>query len=178
MESFLRRWPRPRDDRAGIPSGAGRVLVLCTGNVCRSPMAEGLLRARLADHDPEVRVESAGVAAPVGRHADPLAIELMAERGIDLGSHRARQVARPMLKTFPLALVMDSRQQEYALRRWRFVPTQVRRIGEWGDFDVLDPYMGHRGDFEEALALIERGLDDWVTRLWPGRAREARDGHA
>jgi len=72
-----------------------RVLVVCTGNVCRSPIAEGLLRAafaeRMGDDAPEVA--SAGTMGWTGSGADPNSVEAAAERGVDISSHRAREVS-------------------------------------------------------------------------------------
>lgn len=67
-----------------------RILVVCTGNICRSPMAEALLRAEAAAAGLDVQVASVGMHAVTGP-ADPQAARVMAARGIDIGEHRARQ---------------------------------------------------------------------------------------
>src|SRR4051795_10625813 len=67
-----------------------RVLMVCTGNICRSPMAQVLLEQALRKRGFDVRVESAGLGALVGRGADPMAMQLMEKRGLDLKTHRAR----------------------------------------------------------------------------------------
>ena len=76
------------------------ILTVCVGNICRSPMAEALLRTKL----PDVAVASAGIAAPSGALADPLAQELMLERGIDISAHRAKRVITPSIAGSDLVL--------------------------------------------------------------------------
>jgi len=85
------------------------VLMVCVGNICRSPMAEGLLMHRLAGQDPKVEVESAGISALVGYSADPIAQALMQEQDINISSHSARQLTPGMLQYFELVLVMEKR---------------------------------------------------------------------
>ncbi|WP_242360379.1 low molecular weight protein-tyrosine-phosphatase [Anaeromyxobacter sp. SG17] len=142
-----------------------RVLIVCVGNICRSPMAEALLRARFAARG-RGRVESAGLGALEGRGADPIAVALLAERGIDLTPHRARQLTPEMLAAADLVLVMESGHQRQIEAMAPSVRGRVHRIGKFGGFDVPDPYHLPRASFESALALIERGLEDFDRAFW------------
>lgn len=128
-------------------------------------MAEGLLRARFARRG-RGTVESAGLAALVGRPADPHAVALLARRGIDISGHRARQLTPELLAGADLVLVMEEGQRLHLERLAASARGRVHRIGRVGGFDVPDPYRGTPAAFEEALVLIERGLDDMERVFW------------
>ena len=132
-------------------------------------MAEAVLAERLRRRGLEVRVESAGIGALVGRPADPIAQELMGERGLDLSAHRARQLTPKLIRDFELILVMEAEQQRAVLGMAPAARGRVHCIGRWGKFDVPDPYRQPRAAFERALALIERGVDDLEKAFWPER---------
>lgn len=128
-------------------------------------MAEGLLRARFLrlGHG---TVESAGIAALVGRPAERHAIDVMARRGIDISAHRARQLTPELLAGADLVLVMEDGQRHHLERLSRAARGRVHRIGRSGNFDVPDPYRGPPAAFESALDLIERGLDGIARVFW------------
>jgi low molecular weight protein-tyrosine phosphatase len=145
-----------------------RVLLVCAGNVCRSPLAQVLLTGRPRGGGSRAEVDSAGLAAPVGRPADPIAVELARERGLDLSGHRARQLTPGLVQGFELLLVMEQAQERAVEGLAPTARGRVHRLGRFGGFDVPDPYRRPRAAFEEALALIERGLDDFERAFWAG----------
>lgn len=146
-----------------------RILTVCVGNICRSPMAEALLADRLRRCGVAAVVESAGIAALVGRPADPIAQALMAERALDISGHRAQQLTPDLIRSFELILVMEAAQRHAVEAILPAARGRVHRIGRWGDFDVPDPYGRERPAFERALALIERGIEDLQSSFWPKR---------
>ena len=146
------------------------ILVVCTGNICRSPMAAGLLRHAVGAGDGAPRVDSVGLAAMTGEPADPLAVRLLAGRGVDIRAHRAMQVTDALLRRSALILVMERVQQESIENRWPMLHGRVYRWGHWQDFDVQDPFGRGEQAFHAALALIERALPDWRQRLQARRA--------
>lgn len=138
-----------------------KVLFICIGNICRSPMAEGLFKQAL----PEKAVFSAGLSAMVGDAADPLSIQLMDERGIDIREHRARSLAGWMISETDLIVTMDMDQKRFIEHRYPGAKGKVIRIGEYGKFDVPDPYRLSPSAFRHSLNLIEQGIDQLVERI-------------
>lgn len=139
-----------------------RVSVLCTGNICRSPMAAAVLRAGLQPLCPGVEVGSAGLAALGGHPADPEALKLMDERGLDLRAHRATQFSGRDGLDSDLILVMTAEQQRYVEATWPLLQGRVYRFGHWGNFDVDDPYQRGESAFRKALKSIDTGVEPWL----------------
>jgi protein-tyrosine phosphatase len=137
------------------------ILVLCEGNICRSPMAQGLLAAGL----PGVSVRSAGLGALVGSPADDTAVALMRSRGIDIGGHRAVQVNRAMCLEADVILVMDDEQLQRLQQMYPEVRGRVFRIGEYADVDVPDPYRQPSQAFRTALSLLDESIEHWTRRI-------------
>jgi len=129
-------------------------------------MAEALLARRLRERGIEAALQSAGLAALVGSPADPLAKELMMARGLDMGAHRARQLTRELIRASDLVLTMEARQQREVEELDPSARGRVHRLGRIGRFDVPDPYRQGKADFEQALALIERGLGELENVFW------------
>lgn len=144
------------------------ILVVCIGNICRSPMAEILLQQALGH---AVSVRSAGLGALVGQGADPHAMALMAERGLDLSAHRARQITQALVSAHELILVMTQRQKDALEREFPSARGRVFRLCHWQQpaQDVADPYQQDRAAFEQALHRIDLGVADWCARLTPTR---------
>lgn len=154
-----------------------RILFVCMGNICRSPIVETVARVELARAGVPASVASAGTERyHIGERADPRAIEIAEASGYPLQQHRARQVAPEDFSAFDLVLAMD-RVNLDALARHR--PREAREpflflehVG-FGELDeVPDPYYGSRRDFERVLDLARRGTALLIERLRaPERAR-------
>jgi len=134
------------------------VLLVCLGNICRSPMAEGMLKQRL----PGLRASSAGLMALVGHGADPIAVEMMAGLGIDISGHRARMINEAHVRDADLVLVMDSQQKQHILMHYPYVKGKVFRLGEQ---DIADPYQQGADVYRAVFEAIDSAVDDWVGRL-------------
>ena len=137
------------------------ILVLCIGNICRSPIAEALLRQQF----PDKTISSAGLGALVGYPADPLSIEVSAEQGVDLSAHRARQLSSWMCQAADMILVMEQRHKVEVEQLHPLVRGKVFRLGELGKFDIEDPHRKPREAFDTAYAHIARGVADWLPRI-------------
>ena len=152
------------------------ILMVCMGNICRSPTAEGVLHARLEASDvvQRVRVDSAGTGdSHVGCAPDPRAIECAQRHGVDISSQRARRLAYEDFETFDLLLCADRTiLHEARIRKPRTAHAEVELLLEWagvGKKDVPDPYYGNSKDFERAFKLIDAAATGIVKRLHEGR---------
>lgn len=140
-----------------------RVLLLCTGNTCRSPMAEALLRG-LA---PDLEVRSAGVSALPDVEASPHARSVLADRGLDLEEHRARRLGDPELEWADVILAMTEAHRSAVLRRHPRFAGKVFTLRSYGGGvgDIADPYGGTREEYEQTARELEEALLDALARL-------------
>lgn len=140
------------------------ILVVCIGNICRSPTAEFLFRQQLAHRN--VHVSSAGLGALVGRPMDGHAIQILKDHGIDAAEHRARQIDSAMLRKADLILAMERRHIAAAARLAPESSGKLFLLGKWLDAgDVPDPYRQPRQVFEHVYTLIECGVESWLRYL-------------
>lgn len=148
-----------------------RVLFVCTGNICRSPLAEGLLvhKARLLDF--AVEADSAGTSdEEEGNPPDPRARRVAEKRGFRLPARTARQVVRADFTRFDLILPM-TRAHLRILERVapRDATARLRLFmdyaPDYGMMDVPDPWYGGMPDFEQVLDMIELGVDGLLLEL-------------
>lgn len=129
-------------------------------------MAEGLLRQALINTGKAgCCVHSAGLGALVGHKPDPAACQLMLDKNIDISSHRACQLNGEIIRKSYLILVMESFHKTAIEENEPSAKGKVFRLGEWGKFDIADPYRKQLPAFEESLALIELGVSQWVKKL-------------
>lgn len=155
-----------------------RVCFVCTGNICRSPMAEAVFRRLIAEAGLEGRigVESAGTGDwHVGEMADARAVDALRERGYDGSSHRARQFDPAWFGELDLVVVFD-RGQQRTLDHAAPSAADRAKVGLLLSFDpdadpsreVPDPYYSDSTVFDDVLALIERACVALFRQIEPG----------
>jgi protein-tyrosine phosphatase len=150
-----------------------KVLLVCLGNICRSPTAEGVLRGIAAREFPALKIEidSAGTADyHTGEPPDRRAVAAARRRGYDIAGLRARQVQPADFDRFDFVLAMDrSNLAEIESRRPQGASAQVSLFLEFapdaGASEVPDPYYGGVEDFERVLDLCEAGARGLLSRL-------------
>lgn len=163
--------PRDAGAAAAALSPDAAILVLCYGNVCRSPFAARYLRTRLAARGIDgVRVASAGFHRTEGRPSPPGAIRAASHHGVDLDDHRSRRVTTAMLDASDAVFVMDARNlvrldREFGVRPDRDFLLAELADGEGGGFEIPDPWDGDLDTFVAAYAQVAAGVDGVVERL-------------
>ena len=149
------------------------VLVVCTGNTCRSPMAEGLMKKLLAEklgcpvaeiEQRGVIVASAGVAAVQGCAASPEAIEVMKEQGIDASRHESRPLTDKLVRHADIIFTMTNSHRQNILRRWPEASSRVKTLQADGR-DIGDPIGGPVSLYRDCAAQVEQALRDRLASL-------------
>jgi len=162
-----------------------RLLFVCLGNICRSPTAEGVMRALVAEAGLQemIEIDSAGTGSwHVGSAPDRRATDAARARGLVLEG-AARQVARADLEHFDLLLAMDAEnaRELRALAQDEEQRAKVRLLREFdaestGDLDVPDPYYGGAGGFDEVLDLVQAACAGLLEEIREGRLQSASSG--
>ena len=142
-----------------------KILTLCTGNICCSLFVEVLLRQRLADRGRAVTVASAGTGALVGHPADADTQAVALARGLDLSTHRARQLTPEITRWADIILVMEKHHLEYATRLDPSARGKIFLLGHWDKAEVPDPYRLAEENHQLAYDIIAHTVDQWIGKL-------------
>ncbi|CAA9891278.1 putative low molecular weight protein-tyrosine-phosphatase EpsP [Candidatus Methylobacter favarea] len=129
-------------------------------------MAEGLLKqALIASGKADYVVSSAGLGALVGHAPDVKACQLMMKKGIDISGYRARQLNKDIIRKADLILVMESFHKSAIEKIEPYAKGKIFHLGNWGNFDIPDPYQQNLSAFVTSFNLIERGVSEWLKKL-------------
>lgn len=138
------------------------ILVICTGNICRSPIAERILRNAL----PQKKVDSAGVGALIDKPADSSAQNVANRHGVSLDGHRGTQFTSTLGRNYQLILVMEQQHIEQISRIAPEARGKTMLLGHWlGGREIPDPYRKSDEAFESVYRLIDQACELWVEKL-------------
>ena len=147
-----------------------KILIVCVGNICRSPSAEFLLKERL----PQKKIQSAGLATEKsqlsGADLDAQARDIAAKHGHEWPLHTAKQINRELVKWADLVLVMENNQREQLAMRYPEAQGKTMLMGNWiGEAgkpkEIPDPYQKSDEAFEYVFTLLNDAVNSWVTKL-------------
>jgi protein-tyrosine phosphatase len=155
------------------------VLFVCTANICRSPMAMGLMRSRLGPDQEDWQVASAGIWAQPGIPPARNTLEVLRSRGIDLGDYGSRSVTYEMIQDFNLILTMERNHRDALRSAFPQYRNKIFMLSEMiNDMtDVVDPVGGPLAGFEDTAREIETILDKGygrIQRLAAGKSAAGR----
>ncbi|WP_321842398.1 arsenate reductase/protein-tyrosine-phosphatase family protein [Paraburkholderia bannensis] len=143
------------------------VLIVCHANVCRSPAAEQLFRARLRERAAghAGAFHSAGLRAQEGVDMDPVMQRLLVERGVTVGEHRSRRLTSRLVRQADLVLVTERHQVSEVERIEPTARGKVYALGNWENSDVSDPHGLDEATYRDSLELMDRLVKGWLSRI-------------
>lgn len=138
------------------------VVMVCTGNICRSPYAEYALKAKA----PALAISSAGLTAMVDQPADETGISVSKHRKVDMTGHIARQLRSEIIAGADLLLVMDDGHLARLLKKHPEARGKTFKLGKWlGNKNIVDPYKRPPDFFELVFTEIDKAIDSWLPHL-------------
>ena len=140
------------------------VLMVCAGNICRSPTAEYVLKSKLTDKN--VTVSSAGLTALVAKPADAMAQKIALSHGVVMDTHQGQQLSSQLIATNSVILVMEQRHLNDVHSRYPEARGKTFLLGKWiNNAEIPDPYRQSQEAFEHVYALIDSACSAWQKYL-------------
>lgn len=138
------------------------ILIVCVGNICRSPTAEFMLKAAL----PGKHISSAGLAAVVGADMEPTARQVAESHGLACPLHKARQLTRELCHQADIILVMESRHREGVTQLCPEARGKIFLLAQGlTPTDIADPYRKCLAVFEQTYEQLHQACEAWARRL-------------
>ena len=142
-----------------------KILILCTGNICRSPLAEELIRQRALAAGKQVLVRSAGIGALAVHGADKITQQVANRHQVDLSAHRAQQLNLELTRWSDLILGMEKHHLDYANDLDPTTRGKTFLLGHWTKTEVPDPYRKPEDAHQLAYDIISEAVNDWVGKI-------------
>jgi len=143
------------------------VLFVCVGNICRSPLAEGLLKHYAKQCQIAVRVNSAGICALVGDPPQPHSQAVARMHGFDIAQYHAMQISHDMVVSHDLILALDTVVYDALVKAHSFAIGKIKRLGFFHkNIDIADPYQKDRPAFDEMYVHVNDCIKGLIRKLW------------
>lgn len=163
--------------RQNFPNPANAILVVCKGNICRSPLAEAYLKHQVEKHGLPTAVESAGLETSFGKPAHPLAQVVGTQGGLLLSKHATQPLHKEQVERADMILVMEWEQRNRVIKLYPQATQKVFLLRQFYDQsvrEVADPYSGTLQDFQICFSMITQACDVLVARMLPAGKRERK----
>lgn len=148
------------------PEAGPLIIVACTGNICRSPMAEAVLRHELERRHIRAQVRSCGLDAPIGRKPHPFAVEANTAHGIPIAADKRSAACNSAdLRHAQAIFVMENHHRHQIMARYPFASGKTFLLGHWQNQQIADPVVSSRDVFDDVYAQIFAGSQAWITHL-------------
>lgn len=150
-----------------------RILFVCSGNTCRSPMAEVLLRKELQAYSAKqlqnlLEIRSAGIMAGAGSPASPEAIKVMAEQGMDLSQHRSQRLNEHLLQWADLVLTMTESHRQYIISEYANQSDKVHTLAQFSGIkhiDIVDPFGSGIQTYRQSARQLQQLIRQLVKKI-------------
>jgi protein-tyrosine-phosphatase len=142
------------------------LLMICTGNICRSPIAEGLAPIIGTELGLTIQTKSAGTLGLVNRPADPKSVKVCKEINIDISKHKSQPITQELVDWATYILVMERRHARHLRERYQGVDDKVMELGTFsGLSSIKDPIGGWTYKFRGCRKQIDKGLRKFIAQL-------------
>jgi len=139
-----------------------KILIVCIGNICRSPSAERILQKLT----PNKTITSAGIGALVDHPIEKNAAALLDMHNYPSENHHARQVSNSIINNAELILVMEKKHQQVLMQKYPSASGKIMMLGQWSnEEEIPDPYRKSKEAFEYAFTQIEKNCQAWAQKL-------------